>query len=241
VVVVLAITWLLGFIFLEETHPENHRRPDAGVKDLFTLMSTFRNRAWRRLRSNYALIEDRGDVDDSEETTFASRSPAPGHEIELESLDESREEIRLNEDESLGADPKFRHFTYQVLLQILSVSLLAFHKVASDTLIPLFLAHPLSKSGTQRLGRSFFRFSGGFGMDTSGVGNVLLIIAVASIIARFGPLQTYRWTLSIFPFMYFLTPFVVKIHPPLSVLALLLDLWIKVVLVALGYVCSTIL
>lgn len=151
----------------------------------------------------------------------------------------------------MGADPKFRHLTSQVLLQIVSVSLLAFHKVASDTLIPVFLAHPLSKSGTQRLGRSFIRFGGGFGMGTSGVGNVLLsqaivaivaqFIAVPTIIARFGPLQTYHWTLSIFPCMYFLTPFVVKIHPPLSVLVLLLDLWIKVVLVALGYVCSTIL
>jgi len=200
VVVVLAITWLLGFIFLEETHPEYPRRPEAVVKDLFTLMSTFRDRAWRRLRSNYALIEDRGDVDDLDETAFTSRSPAPGDEIKLGSLDESREEIRLNEDESLGADPKFRHFTYQVLLQILSVSLLAFHKVASDTLIPIFLAHPLSKSGTQRLGRSFIRFGGGFGMGTSGVGNVLLsqavvaivaqFIAVPTIIARFGPLQT---------------------------------------------------
>jgi Na+/melibiose symporter-like transporter len=88
-------------------------------------------------------------------------------------------------------------------------------------------------------------------MDTATIANVLLtqavvaivsqLVAVPYIIKRFGTRRTYRWTMFIFPWMYCLTPFVVKLPSPLSIVALLLDLWVKVLLVALGYVRSAIL
>ena len=250
VTVVLAFTWLSGFLFLEETHPHHTQRPDTGRKVVSTLKSALNTGTWRRPWSSYSIISDRRDQDDPIQTAFVTSQTAEEDAVELDALHRSSEENFLNEGESSPVGPE-RTFTCQVLLQILSVSLLAFHKVASDTLIPVFLAHPSAKSEIRNLGRSVFESSGGFGMDSSSIGNVLLsqavvaicaqFIIVPSVIARFGPLQTYRWTLSVFPVIYCLTPLVVKLLPPLSTIALLLDLWIKVVLVALGYVCSAIL
>ena len=148
--------------------------------------------------------------------------------------------------------PHRKTFTAQVVLQILSVSLLAFHKVASDTLIPVFLAFPRPTSSVSRPGSKLsFRLRGGFGLSSVNVGNILRTQAVTAIIVqffivprvvtRFGALRTYRWVSSVFPFLYCLTPFVVELSSPLSICALLVDLWIKVLLVALGYVCSAIL
>ena len=145
-----------------------------------------------------------------------------------------------------------QHFTNQVVLQILSVSLLPFHKVASDTLALVFLTSPRPYSDDIRLPtRSLLSLNGGFGLSTASVGKVLLTQAVTAVlvqslvvlrlVSRFGSLRIYRWTRIAFPWLYRLTPFVTKLASRLTLVALLVDLWAKVDCVALGYVCSAIL
>ena len=179
--------------------------------------------------------------------------------MDYKSVDEDDEEIGLSSDghQSELSDPSLiprlrkKHFNIQVVLQILSVSLLAFHKVASDTLIPVFLATPPLGDLSRLRSRAPFLLGGGFGLTSANVGNVLLTQAITAIlvqffivprvVAKFGPLRTYRWSLSVFPILYCITPFTVKIPPPFALIALLVDLWVKVLLVALCYVCSAIL
>lgn len=106
-------------------------------------------------------------------------------------------------------------------------------------------------SEVDRLATRSFMLRGGFGVSTSSTGNIHLTQAVVAIIAhvavvpfvikRFGALKTYRWTLFIFPWMYYLTHSLAEPPIPFATIALLLDLWIKVLLVALGYVCSALL
>ena len=240
---------MVGFLFLQETNVRYTQRPDIGRNIVSTIRRIFNTTFSQRVESSYEMIES-DEVQHSPPLPCSTRSDSEDNQVELQMLDRSPGKVDVPEAPRQSSKPR-THCTHQVILQILSVSLLAFHKVASDTLIPVFLASASSEFETQRAKRSFLNFGGGFGMDTATIGNVLLTQAVVAIVAqlfavpyiieRFGALRTYRWTAFVFPWMYFLTPFVVKLPSPLSVIALLLDLWVKVLLVALGYVCSAIL
>ena len=195
--------------------------------------------------AEYSIVDaDDMDVD----MASASATDRQFGDIELS----DRVQSSLADEHTSVQGPHRKPFTLQVVLQILSVSLLAFHKVASDTLIPVFLASPRPTSNVPQLGNELsFRLRGGFGLSSTNIGIIILTQAVTAIIVqffivprvvtRFGALRTYRWVSSVFPFLYCLTPFVLELSSPLSIYALLVDLWIKVLLVALGYVCSAIL
>jgi hypothetical protein len=150
-----------------------------------------------------------------------------------------------------SARPKPSAYTRQVILQIVVVSLLALHKVSSDVIIPTFLATSSIGESEDYTDVTFFRFEVGFGMGPPSIANVLLTQAVLAILSqvfvvpraidRFAPLKTIRWTLFVFPWLYCITPFTTKLLYPLSIMAILLDLWTKGILVSLGYVAFAIL
>ena len=251
VAAIFIITSFVGLFLLMETNPRFSRGFDKGRRVSSVLRKILSR--WIGMGSvsndtNYSLVDEDDGYLPMSQTPLAS------------TVEERNDEIELNiggktasaNPQADHADPTRKTFTLQVILQILSVSLLAFHKVASDTLIPVFLAFPRSEGSVSHVEHtSLFRLTGSFGLSPSSVGNVLLtqavtavlvqIIIVPRLLTRFGPIQTYRWTLFVFPWLYCMTPFVVKLPSPLSLIALLVDLWIKVLLVALGYVCSAIL
>lgn len=237
----------MGFLFLEEIHP-NHTQIRGIGRSLASQMrkAIDRVRVSKRTQGYVAVQRD----NDTGQTTFLEGPHEQDDGLEFEVLEpfaKAMSEPELATPSTTLEKP----YTIQVILQILSVSLLAFHKVASDTLIPIFLASPSFDGGREAILRRCLSLGGEFGMSTTSIGYVLLSQAVIAIIAqllvvpaiieRFGALYTYRWTLFMFPWMYCLTPFVMKLPRSLSVIALLLDLWIKVLIVALGYVCSAIL
>lgn len=250
VAAVSSVTWLVGFLFLNETHPNHAQQSDIGRNFISAILKIISRIKITGITVGYLAVK----TDDRQESTSQTPTVASPYEqpdeVELERLGSFAEASTTQEVTTTFTMSK-KPYTTQVILQILSISFLAFHKVASDTLIPVFLASPLSKGNEGVLSRSFLYLESGFGMDSASIGQVLLTQAVVAIIAqllvipaiieRFGALRTYRWTLFIFPWMYCMTPFVVKLPKALSVVALLVDLWIKVVLVALGYVCSAIL
>ncbi|KAH8757012.1 major facilitator superfamily domain-containing protein [Hyaloscypha sp. PMI_1271] len=94
-------------------------------------------------------------------------------------------------------------------------------------------------------------FKVGFGMGPPSIASALLTQAIVAILSqvfvvprvidRFGPLKTIRWTLFLFPWLYCITPFTARLPYPLSIMAILLDLWTKGILVSLGYVAFAIL
>lgn len=179
----------------------------------------------------------RGSGDEIEEAT---------HELEDISADRQNDDLDLK-------DQLKTTFTLQVVLQIVSVSLLAFHKVSSDAIMPTFLATPSQAVPVLRKSpiSEFFRSSGGFGYSSQKIGFILLSQAVVALAAqgllvprfidRVGPLKAYRIVLGIYPFMYIFTPLLPNLNTWLSFLLVVLEAWVRVVLSSIGYICAAIL
>lgn len=151
-------------------------------------------------------------------------------------------------------------FTPQIILQILSVSLLAFHKISSDAIMPPFLAAPPEGESPEVSEnpkihmlslRSILQTPSGFGYNNQTIGFILLsqaIVAalaqirlVPSFINRMGPLKAYRIVLAVYPVVYFSTPILPALPSPLPMMLVVLELWCKVILSSIGYICSTML
>ena len=67
------------------------------------------------------------------------------------------------------------------------------------------------------------------------------VFIVPKLIACLGPLKVFRWAVFAFPCLYCLTPFISQLIHPLSTILILIDLWVKAILVNLGYTASSIL
>ena len=147
-------------------------------------------------------------------------------------------------------------FTSQMILQISSVSLLAFHKVSSDAVMGTFLSLPRSQPDSVDVGMTASRSiaietNGGFGLSTHHIGLIFLTEAffraiiqptcIPFVINRLGALRAYRLVLSIYPATYLFTPFLPGLPRILGVVVLVIDLWVKVALPSVGYVCSAVL
>jgi len=244
VVLFIMLSGLLGFLFLDESHPKFRNRLDKG-----RILSQWANRCFRTIfklpdAGGYTSLaaEEAGTPLTDGSTTRGS--PTIGSQ-DLEAPSPSQSSPTQN-------TLKTSAYTMQVILQVLAVSMLAFHKVSSDAIIPTFLATPSNPEPSQGIQRSsWFKFSTGFGMPISNISNVLLAQAVVAIISqalivskvveKYGPLMTFRMAMLMFPWLYFLTPFTARFSRPYSTLLILLDLCIKGVLVNLGYVASAIL
>ncbi|KEZ46400.1 hypothetical protein SAPIO_CDS0718 [Scedosporium apiospermum] len=101
-------------------------------------------------------------------------------------------------------------FTAQVIFQIVSVSLLALHKVSSDAVMPTFLAISVASNGPESSPRrNLLQYSGGFGYGNYEIGLILLSQAVVAVVTqatvvplfinRMGPLRAYRVILCVYP------------------------------------------
>ncbi|KAF1982268.1 MFS general substrate transporter [Aulographum hederae CBS 113979] len=250
VVVLFFISLLVGTCFLEETHP-TRTKPDRELPWLRSLWIMISEARMFRRWFTYTQIK--------QDETRDARSPdyedhAQDQEtVELEELNVPA--VPLENDDVSGSKPPSAPsaFTTQVILQIVAVSLLAYHKVSSDIIIPTFLATPKQQDmeGTATEHRSIFHFNGGFGLNIQSISHILLSQALVAIIAqmfvipavveRYGPLLVFRCTISVFPLMYVLTPYVAQLPRLLSITFILVDLWIKVVLSSAGSICSGIL
>ena len=235
IVLLFALNFVMGSFLLKETRPCLDRDKHSWAELKSKVAGLFPNVLSRKSPS-YIELEQREEDDLPLATTYVvGSSEQGGDELELVPTNKETDPDSVQQD-SL----KPRTFTSQVVLQICSVSLLAFHKVSSDIIIPSFLVY---KRGVG--------FSAGFGFSTIEVGNVLLTQAIVAILAqmlviprlieKFGPLRVHRCALCVFPILYCFTPFIVRLPRPLSILVLLIDLWVKVLLSSLGYVCSAIL
>ncbi|KAK2738293.1 hypothetical protein FQN55_000594 [Onygenales sp. PD_40] len=231
----------LGFFLLEETHPKFRGSSQILRGDITS---------W--IRGMVKAL--RGQVNDEKYTALSSTEDV----IELPSRADV-EHAGAGEAEPLSsispqpADiPSLSAWSKQVILQILAVSILAFHKVSSDVIIPIFLATdtvPSKDSSNEHKRNSKSR--AGFGMASPSISNILLSQAIVAMIAqvlivpwvinRWGALKSFRWTLFCFPWLYCFTPFTARLISPFSTIAILLDLWIKGLLVNIGYVASAIL
>jgi len=249
VVILLFFTLLSGFLFFEETLP-TRRWPhqDIGVRlgrricDLAARLQVRRRQSVRR--SNVSAFE----MAEPPLPTEAVGSQRDVAEIQTPSPEDGSagENVDTREEEFGG-----KIYTRQVILQILSVSLLAFHKVASDIIMPVFLASPLEPKAKDSAAHRPLQFSQGMGLDPHQIGPILLSQACIAVVGQYlvvpyiinsgGALRVYRICLWIYAMTYIITPFTARLHKPGSVVAITFDLLIKVLLSSTGYTCSAIL
>ena len=251
VATVFVVTSTAGWFLLAETNPRcvAGNGLDRNLPWNFRrLWKTYTRKRAQAGNTEYSAVGEDDDLSLATQLSPTGATEGERNEVELA----AHENSAPSNAEGVPPHPVRRQFTNQIALQIQSVSQLALHKVASDMLIPVFLASPRPHSDDLRMPTgSFLSLNGGFGLSTASVGKVFFTQAVTAVlvqslvvprlISRFGPLRTYRWTLSAFPWLYCLIPFVMKLSSPLALVALLVDLWAKVLFIALGYVSSAIL
>lgn len=231
VVVFLLTSCILGFLNLQEVHPQFRKRDDIGRAVSFGLSNLLKGRGWQD-KSGYSSVSTR----------------EVGTELTQTSNDEENVLPDVPENKPQSA------YTRQVMLQILSVSILGFLKIATLAMVPVFLATPSQPSESlesSELLRSIFGIRGGFGLNSTSISNVLLtqalasilsqIIAVPAIIARKGPLWSYKVMLWILLCLYFVMPFAVGLPTWLSLPVILVVLWVYALANGLGSTCSGIL
>ena len=239
----ISLSAFLGAIFLPETCP----KIENGLTVAQRLLR-FAEKHARKLRINEGTVYSR---------VAQTAEPARIHELlenETIELQSTRTSLESTEGDLDKETKNVISITYtkKIVLQILSVSLLAFHKVSSDVLVPIFLASPAARPGNRTPFPGILgNLNGGFGLSTVYIGYFLLvqaavatvaqILLVPRVIARVGVLKCYRRILLPFPLLYALIPFTVALPRILALLSLMLILAIWVILVAIGYTCCSVL
>jgi hypothetical protein len=234
---------MISLLFLEETLPSRASHQDFG------------QRLGKRLIQSLHRRPKEGDINQADANAILDMvetvQPQSAYKNEQKSTDAH---ISNPDPESNDAMPATQDqgkvYTTQVMLQILSVSLLAFLKVASHINIPVFLASP-SDSTPNPSSQSSIHSGSGFGITTRTIGPILLaqacvavagqLLLVPRIVNAYGPLRVYRYSLWLYALTYVLTPFTVRLRKPESVVATSFDLLVKVLLSSTGYTCSAIL
>jgi hypothetical protein len=124
------------------------------------------------------------------------------------------------------AAPKVRDvLTYQTSLNLLVYTLLAMYTQAYDQLLPVFMHHPTQPESDSSVSLPL-KFAGGFGIDSRRIGLIFTIFAISSTMCQFllfppiarylGVLRCLRISFLIFPFVFFITPFLSLIPDPLT-------------------------
>ncbi|KAM0440874.1 hypothetical protein ACHAPT_000176 [Fusarium lateritium] len=146
---------------------------------------------------------------------------------------------------------KERVFTRQTVINLLAYSFLAFHSVAYDQTLSVFLYHPVEDKNPDNFKFPFY-FSGGFGLEHGQIGMIFTLYGIVCgviqfllyppIVTRFGVLRCFRFCCLLMPLVYFLTPFCVLFPTTNSrLIALLVVLLIKAAAIIVAFPSTTIL
>lgn len=146
---------------------------------------------------------------------------------------------------------KERVFTRQTIINLLAYSFLAFHSVAYDQVLSVFLYHPVEDKTPENFKFPFY-FSGGFGLEHGQIGLIFTLYGIVCgviqfllyppIVTRFGVLRCFRVCCLLMPLVYFLTPYCVLFSTSQSrLIALLVVLLIKAAAIIVAFPSTTIL
>ncbi|KAJ5747144.1 uncharacterized protein N7511_008840 [Penicillium nucicola] len=223
-ITVLVCGIVVGFLFLEETHPEKKHRRDPGLELGHWLI----NCCWG---SRVQLPED------SEEKYFGYdeyESSETCTDVEESDLEGQKTPVR-------------KAFTRQVILVIVAYGILAYHSVSFDQLMPVFLSTPRSDDDVVLP----LKFTGGLGMATKTIGFMLAVQGVYSMIAQlwlfpfvvkhFGTLRTFRFVLLAWPPLYLAVPYLVLLPTKLQMLAVYVSLISKITFHVIAFPATAIL
>ncbi|KAH7155409.1 major facilitator superfamily domain-containing protein [Dactylonectria estremocensis] len=142
-------------------------------------------------------------------------------------------------------------FTYQTVINLLAYSFLAFHSVAYDQIITVFLNYPVVEKTPENFKPPFY-FSGGFGLSSGEIGTMFTLYGIVCafiqfivyppLVTRYGVLRCFRVCSLITPIAYFLTPYCVLFETSQARLAALLCvMFVKGAAIIVGFPSTTIL
>ncbi|KAF2010621.1 MFS general substrate transporter [Aaosphaeria arxii CBS 175.79] len=193
---------ITGWLFLKETLESKKNAPDYGrmVGDKLTawFRKTFRiSKREKKIHHHHHEREPLlGSKDVDDEETGAPDAAA------------------IKPTRSLSA---LEILTPQTQLNLIVYTLLAFFSLSYDQLLPVFMHHPPQSIDDPAV-KLPLKFSGGFGIDSRRIGAIFTVFSIActlfqflafpAITRHFGVLPCLRMSLCIYPFVFFITPFV---------------------------------
>ncbi|KAI0393185.1 major facilitator superfamily domain-containing protein [Xylariaceae sp. FL0594] len=247
-----------GLLFLEETHPQRKMERDRGLELGDWILSKFpRFRKCAEPRDEKAKLREQADearplLDHDEQLPqYRTNENSPVNSPRLTSTPGpaiDRDPLDLHDSRQRGVGVT-KTFTPQVILNIASFGILAFHTMTFDSLLPVFLA--TAAPDEQAETALPFKFAGGFGLDVKSVGIVLSIqgafqmfiyaCVIPKILDRYGPLRLFRFVaIAYFP-LYLVTPYLVLLPTPFRMAGLAVALAWKSTFANIGYPSNAIL
>ncbi|KAK2612566.1 hypothetical protein QQS21_001336 [Conoideocrella luteorostrata] len=222
---------VVGFLFLEETHPAKKQQRDVGCELGDRLMGVVRNvpicrglgrnaekeslLANDRL-SSYSTSEGSSALSETEELlpAYRSRETSPNLTTRCKSTTRPASDIRCGDRDG---NEKTVIFTKPVIMNIMSYGILAFHTITFDQLFPVFLSTGEPKDGPKA--ELPFKFVDGFGLDTKTIGVIMSIQGLYSLLSNFmivtpvtrriGSLRLFRLLAFTYFALYLITPYLV--------------------------------
>jgi len=204
----VCISVVIGILFMEETHPERKKERDRGRELGDRLLAGL---SWRKTKPSKSQM-------DEERPLLGAEDQLPGYRTP----DNARQAPAATNVDAPGrtAEPARKTprtvFTRDVILNIASFGILAFHTMTFDQLFPVFLSIAPPEGGRPVVS-SPFKFLGGFGYTTKEIGLVIAVQGGYSLftnwtvfpwaVRRFGELRLFQILALLYPLHYMATPY----------------------------------
>ncbi|KAF1831538.1 MFS general substrate transporter [Decorospora gaudefroyi] len=241
--VVLGLT--VGILFLEETHEDRKYDQDRGREaGQWLLRKLWKRDADATFDDKDASLEELSsmlnDHDHAAQQAYRSTDSSPTLCSTRTSISEPPE---FSLDKELPPAPTVRQaFTKQVCLNVACYGILAFHTISLEQLLPILMSKDVSSKSSQHLP---FHFDGGFGWSTQTTGAFLAaqgflqmfaqILVFPWLSRKLGSLRTFWITLSLYPVVYLLAPYLAVLPEKLRIPGLMVLLVAKVTFQSLSY------
>ncbi|KAF7560917.1 hypothetical protein G7046_g3222 [Stylonectria norvegica] len=142
-------------------------------------------------------------------------------------------------------------FTRQTVINLLAYAFLAFHSVAYDQTLTVFLSYPVIEHTPENFKFPFY-FSGGFGLAPGEIGTMFTLYGIVCgliqfvvyppLVTHYGVLRCFRICSLLLPAVYFATPYCVLFsNPRTRFIALLATMFVKAFAIIIAFPSTTIL
>ncbi|USP81751.1 uncharacterized protein yc1106_09025 [Curvularia clavata] len=239
--VVLGLT--VGILFLEETHEDRKYDHDRGREaGQWLLRKLWKRAAEPTFDDKDASLDEMTSMLRDHDNTQAYRSTdsSPTLCSTRTSISELPE---FSLDKELAPAPSFRQaFSKQVCMNVACYGILAFHTISLEQLLPILMSKKVPSGENQHLP---FHFEGGFGWSTQTTGAFLAaqgflqmfaqVIVFPWLSKKLGSLRTFWITLTCYPIVYLLAPYLAILPESLRIPGLSILLIAKVTFQSLSY------
>ncbi|KAI4670789.1 uncharacterized protein J4E88_009541 [Alternaria novae-zelandiae] len=197
----------VGWLFLQETLESKKHAPDLGL------------RTGARLT---AFVRKILHLPTKKQTSGSEYEPLLGQHKVIDS--ETRSQHDAAHEIIPEKAPRYRDvLTYQTSLNLIVYTLLAMYLQAYDQLLPVFMHHPVQLADDPTVSLPL-KFAGGFGIESRRIGIIFTVFAISCTVCQFllfppiarylGVVRCLRIAFLIFPFVFFVTPFLSLIPDP---------------------------